>query len=213
MSESKSALVFDEFVSNVLWDRNLNDQEKIGHIMSRFKGVGIGTLEVGEVLKLQALFQWATSVEWNDEVSCLWDANLRVMKLSFTPNSYRRIGHQWFGRMAAAGKLEIEVDGQKVRPFARRHISISARGIGFWVIHFAKKVEIEQPKPKAVVKPVEKPVENETMNESEQIVVEPTKPKVDEKPKVVRNIRRKKNEIIVPESNPDNDDDDYSQPF
>ena len=175
-----NTLAFNPEITKILWDREMSNQEKVGHIMSRCKFVRQGDMEVEEALKLVNLLFWATGVPLPRTLQIQWDKENRVAKLSFEKRDYFEFGQKYFGRLLAA--KEMEKDGIK---FGRRHICLSAERNPFWLVHIVGRVEVKAEEVEKVTEQVETPK-----------VVEPT-PKKEVKPKAVRNVERKKKPVYT----------------
>lgn len=180
------SLSYHPEVVNVLWNKDISNEEKVGLVLRKAKFKSDLLME--EVLRLRSLIQWAGV---QDIPSCLniwWDESHRVMKLSFDKSDYfNRGGRAFFADLAEASKS------------TRRCIAISSNRSPFWLVHFPQWIG-ERPKKE---EPVEERSENEVLPDAkEEKKVEEAKP-----PKTVRNRQRKaKIEEPIPFSDQDEED-------
>lgn len=178
-TSNTTTLTFNAVVTEVLWDRNLTNEEKVGHIVSRCKFVRQTDLEVEDALKLVRLLEWATGVAVPRSLQIMWDKDNRVLKISFEKRDFFNGGREYFSRLGEAKNAkqgEIE--------YRRRHIAISGTRHPFWLVHVVDRVN----KPEVTAQTGEEKEEaKETPVMEVQTVTPPPAP-----PKVVRNKRREK---------------------
>lgn len=163
------ALAFSPEITEILWDRNMSNQEKVGHIVSRCKFVRQRDMEVEEALKLVNLLVWATGVPVPPALVISWDKEHRVARLSFEKRDYFDHGKQYFAAITAAKAVG-----------ARRFLALSAERNPYWILHFAHKVEGREEK------------EEQKEEGVEGVAPAPVVPSIPAPTtRVVRNVRRK----------------------
>lgn len=176
-TNTPATLAFNSEITSILWDREMSNQEKVGHIVSCCKFMRQGDMEVGEALKLVNLLFWATGVALPRALQISWDKENRVAKLSFEKRDYFDFGNEYFRKLRDA--KEVETNGVK---FGRRHICLSAERNPFWLVHIVGRVEVAQIEVEKVTEQAETPKEE---------------PKKEMKPKAVRNVKRKAKEVFT----------------